>query len=275
MKHVSVIIPTYYRHTYLADLLTMLLRQTMMPFEVIVADQTPESDRPSNFYNTFKEKMNLRVVDIEKPSLTYPRNKAAEMANGEILLFLDDDIVISSNFVESHMKVMEEENVDVVNGAVTRRESLPDAYPWDVKQFDPVRYFLAAPNHHWQGMMLSVSSCNCSIKKEMFLAVGGFDEKLPRMVDFELGYRLFRYGAKIYFSNKPFARHLRAQGGSRKAPKQYDSLVSALYIHKKHFPGWITTQFILKSIISKKCFINPLSVLKIIRAHGVVDKLLK
>ena len=107
------------------------------------------------------------------------------------------------------------------------------------------------------------------------MAVEGFDENLPRMVDFELGYRLFKYGAKIYFSHEPFARHLRGKGGSRKNPKKYDKFISALYIHKKHFPGWITTQFILKSLFRKRFIREPWLPLKILRANYIVNNLLK
>jgi GT2 family glycosyltransferase len=129
-------------------------------------------------------------------------------------------------------------------------------------------------------MMMSVSSCNFSIKKSLFMAVGGFDEELPRMVDFELGYRLFRYGAKIYFSHEPFAVHLRAPGGSRQKPNRHDRLVAALYIHKKHFPGWITKQFMLKqmhdSIWNRRILTRPwnpvVRLYKLIRANRIVKK---
>ncbi len=257
LQTVSVIIPTFHRYKYLGDLLTMLSDQTVKPLEIIIVDQTPEQERPKDFYEQFQGHLPIRRIDIQKASLTYPRNLAALRALGAFLLFLDDDIVIGKDFIEAHLKVMREQNVDVVNGAVTRKDQLPKGYPWNVNVLDPVRFFLAAPNYQWEGMMLGVSSCNVLIKKDSFLAVGGFDEYLPRMVDFELGYRLFRHGAKIYFSYKPFARHLRGEGGSRKNPKHYNKLVSAFYIHYKHFPGWITTQFMLKHIMTWKIFFKP------------------
>ncbi len=282
-KSVSVIVPTYYRYDYLSQVLEKLCRQTVAPLEVLVPDQTPVSDRPSGFYERFASKIPLRVINIDKPSLTTPRNIAARQAKGEILLYLDDDTVIPEDLIEAHLRVMEREKVDVVNGAVSTKEKLPEKYPWDVASLDPVRFFLAAPNYRWQGMMLGVSSCNFSIKKELFLAVGGFDENLPRRVDFELGYRLFRYGAKIYFSYEPFARHLRGGGGSRKNPGNYDALVSALYIHKKHFPGWTTRQFLmmflLRTYLRKRNIIAPwhpfLETYRLLRANRIANEKLK
>ena len=274
MKAVSVIIPTYYRYEYLDDLLKNLRSQTLPPLEIIIADQTPLQDRPPEFYKQFDSKI-IKFINFDKPSLTVPRNIAARKSKGNILLFLDDDIVVRDDFIESHIRVMEKEHVDAVNGAVTMKEQLPEEYPWNIKKMDPVRFFLAAPNYKWSGMMLGISSCNFSIKKDIFMAVEGFDENLLRMVDFELGYRLFKYGAKIYFSHEPFARHLRGKGGSRKNPKKYDKFISALYIHKKHFPGWITTQFILHQLFHKRLIMVPLRLFKILRVNYIVNNLLK
>ena len=280
---VSVIVPTYYRYDYLAEVLEKLCHQTIPPHEVIVPDQTPSDERPHGFYERFDKRITLNLLYVEQPSLTVPRNIAARKASGEILLFLDDDTVIPESLIEAHLRVMDRENVDVVNGAVSMNDTLPDRYPWDVTVLDPVRFFIAAPNYRWNGMMIGVSSCNFSIKRDTFHAVGGFDENLPRMVDFELGYRLFRSGAKIYFSHEPFAQHLRAPGGSRKNPRSHNRVVAALYIHKKHFPGWITTQWTLMylatAFIRRRNIVEPwypfVRTYGLIRANRIVNRMLK
>ncbi len=277
----SVILPTYYRYRYLAEALEGLARQDYTPLEIIVADQTPASDRPDGFYDRFSDRLPLKCLFFKTPSLTAPRNAAAREARGEILLFLDDDVVVGDSLISAHVRVMFSENVDAVCGAVASGNELPNEYPWDVAKLDPVRLFLAVPNYHWSGMMIGVTSGNLSIRREVFLSVGGFDENLPRMVDFELGYRLFRSGAKIYFSDAPFARHVRApDGGTRHDPQNYDRLVSALYIHKKHFPGWTTKQFVLKQLYDsywrRRNVIQPWNPLvqtyKLIRANRIVNK---
>ena len=223
---ISIIIPTYYRYDVLYNLLDQFSIQTMPPFEVLIIDQTPKQDRKDNIVSLYKDKLPIVYFVFNEPSLSKPRNYAAEKSNGEILIFCDDDIVIKEDFLESHVNTMVNENVDVVNGATTLKDELPELYPWDIKTMDPVRYFLAAPNHQWSGMMLGISSCNVSIRRETFIESGGFDEKLPRMVDFELGFRLFKQGAKIYYSDKPAVKHLRASGGSRKNIHKHNKLVS-------------------------------------------------
>ena len=123
--------------------------------------------------------------------------------------------------------------------------------------------------------MLSVSSCNFSIKREIYLESGGFDVLAPRMQDFEFGFRLFRNGAKIFYSYKPKARHLRGEGGLRKNPIKFDRLVGAIYLHKKHFPGWITRQFFLKYILRFHIIIRPWALIKLFYANMKATQLIK
>ncbi len=60
-------------------------------------------------------------------------------------------------------------------------------------------------------------------------------------------------------------------------------MVSALYIHKKHFPGWITKQFVLKQLYEsywrRRNVIQPwnpfVQTFKLIRANRIVNKKLR
>jgi GT2 family glycosyltransferase len=244
---VSVIIPTYFRYDPLRAVLEALCGQTLPPDEVIVVDQAPEEVRPPGFYSEFADRMTLKVFHHPEPSISVPRNIGASIARNELMLFLDDDILIPSDLIQNHVTVMSQENVDVLNGASTRQEELPTEYPWDTATMDPVRLFMVAPNYRWSGMMIGVSSLNFMVKRSAIIRVGGFDPHIPRMVDFEIGYRLFRSGAKIFYSDIPAIRHLRdPQGGSRKSLRENAAQVSAIYMHLKHFPGWTLQQFMLR-----------------------------
>ncbi|MHA1368340.1 MAG: glycosyltransferase family 2 protein [Promethearchaeota archaeon] len=254
--NLSVIIPTYYRYEPLKQILTMLSRQTVLPLEIIIADQTPLEDRPKGFYENFPD-IPLKVLNLKIPGLSSSRNAAARTSQGAVLLFLDDDMIISPTHLETHLEVLNKEYVDVVYGAVSSKEILPEKYERDWKTLDPVSQFLKSPNCRWNGMVLVTSGANTSIKREIFLSAGGYDEKMPRMEDHELGYRLFRSGAKIYYSEKAFARHNPwPSGGTRKTQPdmQYMRLLSRLYIHYKHFPGWTTRQYLLKEIVNALTF---------------------
>lgn len=270
----SFIIPTYYRYEYLKNIFELISIQTIAPKEIIVVDQTPEPDRPLGLYHNYSKTLtNLKVYYLDKPSAPAARNFGADKATSDILLIIDDDIIFEKDFVESHLEVMQGENVDVVNGGITLQKELPDEYPWDISEMDPVRLFLGAPNFKWEGMMLSVSSCNFSIKKQVYMDAGGFDVNCPRMQDFEFGYRLYRNGAKIFYSHRPWAQHLRGEGGLRENPLKFDRLIGAIYLHKKYFSGWITKQFFLKYLLRFHVIIKPWSILKLIIANYQANKL--
>jgi len=260
-QDVSVIIPTYYRHDIINNVLSALSRQSVQPLEVLVVDQTPVDDRPAEFYEQFSS-LPLRVINLDKPSLSHSKNFAANSSKTELLLFLDDDVLIGDDLIENHLDVMNQERVDVVSGAVSEHATLPEEFKRVKKRMDPLSFFLKSPNKQWNGMTLVQNGPNACIRKEVFLAVGGYDENIPRMEDIELGYRLFQYGAKMFYSVKPFVQFIRhPTGGTRKTQKnlEYVKLWSKFYLYKKHFPGWTTRQFVIREIINALLFKEPVS----------------
>jgi len=260
--NISVIIHTYYRYEYLDRVLRLLTSQTLKPFEVVITDQTPMSDRPPGFYERFKE-LPLKIINLDKPCHAPAQNIGSKASTGDILIFIDDDCEFAEDFLEQHIKVMDEENVDVVVGPNSLTKELPESYKEHyLDQRDPISFLIKKVPIKWNGMILYTVGGNTSIKREFFFRIGGYDEKMPRMADVEIGFRLFRSGAKIYHSVRPFVHHLKAdKGGTRKSQRDipYLRLLSYLYIYKKHFPGWCTHQFCLKEILSYLLFREPIS----------------
>jgi GT2 family glycosyltransferase len=258
---VSVIIHTYYRHDYLKKVLEILQEQTLKPFEIIISDQTPLKDRPLNFYENFSD-LPLKIINLDKPSHAPAQNIGAKASSGDILVFLDDDCEFKKDFIEQHLRVIDEENVDVVVGPNSLVEDLPETFQRQSKHADPISFFLKNLPTNWNGMVLYTIGGNTSVRRKNFFAIGGYDERVPRMADIEMGFRLFKSGAKMYHSVKPFVHHLKSdKGGSRKSQPNlpYLRLVSWLYIYRKHFQGWGTKQFILKEFISCLLFREPIS----------------
>ncbi len=261
-NQVSIIIHTYYRYDYLEKVLQILTRQTVKPLEIIISDQTPLDDRPKEFYENFDE-LPLKIINMDKPSHAPAQNIGAKASDGKVLLFLDDDCEFQDDFLEQHIKVMNDENVDVVVGPNSTTKELPEKLEEHfLERRDPLSFFIKKVLVNWNGMVVYTTGGNTSIKKEFFFKVGGYDEKIPRMADVELGFRLFKSGAKMYHSAKIFLHHRKSiKGGTRKSQSNipYLRLVSYLYIYKKHFPGWSTRQFCLKEILNYLIFRDPIN----------------
>lgn len=102
----SIVIPTKNEEEYLPKLLASIKKQTLQPLEVIVADAW-STDKTRQIAESF----GARVVDGGLPGPG--RNRGAEAAKGDYLLFLDADVELKDvHFLESAMAEMIERKLD-------------------------------------------------------------------------------------------------------------------------------------------------------------------
>ena len=110
---VSVVIPTYYRSHELAELLDSILEQTVKPMEVIIVDDTPvDAVRQLVEGHIITARMaNVDLVYIENPkerSTSIARNIGAKMAKGDVILFLDSDVILHPRYIQGLLKTYKE-----------------------------------------------------------------------------------------------------------------------------------------------------------------------
>ena len=110
---ISVIIPTMNRSSDLRLALDTLLGQTYKPFEVLVIDQS--LDDKTRVLITEKKavvqekQINLEYVFQEEKSSVKARNRGIEMALGDIVSFLDDDIELFEDYFEKVVRYFKED----------------------------------------------------------------------------------------------------------------------------------------------------------------------
>ena len=105
---VSVIIPTKNRADDLALTIRSLLRQTVLPDEVVIVDQSPDELSKKAVDNEFAAAalrktppVRLRyIIDTHISGAADARNRAMDIASGEVWVFLDDDVRLEENFLE-------------------------------------------------------------------------------------------------------------------------------------------------------------------------------
>jgi glucosyl-dolichyl phosphate glucuronosyltransferase len=116
---VSVIIPTKNRAVDLERTIETLLMQTVKPFEIIVIDQ---SASPS-----FTKRLPIPMQYIHDCSLSgasAARNVGMHGAQGDVWLFLDDDVVLEANFIEEILRTYRA-NVTGISGIITNYSMPP------------------------------------------------------------------------------------------------------------------------------------------------------
>jgi GT2 family glycosyltransferase len=113
---VSLIIPTKNRPRDLEVALESVFQQTDLPVQLIIADQSPTDECKRRVEMQFaqaspevRERVKLcYILDATISGLTVARNRAMELAQGDIWLFLDDDVILETNFLEELLTVYQQ-----------------------------------------------------------------------------------------------------------------------------------------------------------------------
>ena len=138
MKSITVIIPTLNRQTDLIETVKSILQQCTIPQELIIVDQTKEPTYAKKLIETLINNYHLRdqvtlkyICDSNITSLAMARNRGIKEVTNDITLFLDDDVILMPNFIQSILEVYEEcTEVDGVGGVMLnwKRSHLQKAF---------------------------------------------------------------------------------------------------------------------------------------------------
>jgi len=105
------------------------MKQTMMPLEVIVVDDTPVNEIKA-LCEDYSVKFKLLGIELtyiknwRERSLTIARNIGAKMTKGDIIMFFDSDVVLDSKYMEKILDVYQNyPNAKGVEGWITNVEN--------------------------------------------------------------------------------------------------------------------------------------------------------
>ena len=124
-KEISVIIPTLNRPDSLLRTFGFMEKSSVLPDEVIVIDQTQDKDVAERIKNICdSSKLNIKYTWVSTPSLTKARNIGFNQANGEILVYMDDDVDVKQDTFSNVHKIFSDESIAMaggINGSCTNR----------------------------------------------------------------------------------------------------------------------------------------------------------
>lgn len=207
---VSLIICTYNREELLVQTLKCVFQQKYPAMEVVVVDQTEtHKDTTRDYLETVMD--GLTYVFLDTPSLTKARNKGIDNAQGDIIIFIDDDVLLEESFVSNH--VAAHKKYDVVQGRIIESDMKPASKPHWLNRW--IKYS-GSNDCVTEGPVNVVTGCNFSLKRLVIDKVGYFDEffsKLALREDSDFGYRCYRAGVSMGFSPQACLRHLRSESG--------------------------------------------------------------
>lgn len=200
----TVVIPTFNRPAQLAHTLRHLRRQTLpaADYELIVVDDgstppavvpTAEGGPPCTL---------LRFDDVLERCVA--RNRGAEVARGEILVFLDDDLEVAPDFLEAHLRAHAEWPGALVGGNVV----LPgEALAHPFVRFRQALEASQVPQERGPTTANAVGAGNFSLSRARYLHLGGFDTGMVGIEDQDFGYRHLAAGGTVVFLPEAVAIH--------------------------------------------------------------------
>ena len=202
----SIVIPTYNRRERLATVLAGLARQSTPAddFEVVIVDDG-STDDTSAWLAEQRPRHGLRPIRQVNGGPARARNAGVQAAQGELILFLDDDVEPTPDLVAEHLRMHEAETDAVVIGPLASLAHYRQ--PWVAWEQEKVEaQYRAMTRGDWKPTFRQFWTGNASLQKGHVLAAGGFDPEFLRAEDIELGWRLKERGLKFRFN--PAARGL-------------------------------------------------------------------
>jgi len=202
----SIIIPTYQRRDLVVSTVRSLARQKYdSTFEVVVVVDG-SSDNSAQALRALEMPFPLTVLEQSNQGIAAARNRGAEAARGDLLLFLDDDMEADPNLLEEHGR-SHQAGADVVTGHVPLNPASPDSFlSASVKAWAEDREKLLSSTRDNLDF-LEIIGGQLSISRELFFQLKGFDTNFTRNGTFgnedrDLACRLLDAGYKIAFNPK-------------------------------------------------------------------------
>jgi GT2 family glycosyltransferase len=220
----SFVIPVKEVNTYIRDLMPKIAAFKRDDFEVLIYPDVATDDRWPK----------IRQIETGNLDPAGKRNLALRDAQGEILIFIDDDAYPESNFLEVLDKDFESPNIVAVGGpAMTPAESnfrqkvsgaiflshLSGGFPERYRPLGKKRFVTDWP------------TVNLSIRKSIFQELGGFQCRYWPGEDTFLCYDLLiKKNLKVLYDPGLIVYHHR-----RESLKQHLHQISAYGLHRGYF----------------------------------------
>ena len=192
---ISVIIPVYNDPDGIQSTLNSLLAQTIINYQVVVVDNN-STDRTPDIVQTYEEDHDHITLYHEREiqSSYAARNTGIRHTDSDILAFVDSDMTVPEDWLESALETFQTTDADYMgcNVELTPPTNPPLAARYDYHTGFPIKGYL----EHQQ----FAPTCCLFVRREVFEDVGLFDHRLISGGDKEFGNRVSNAGYTQQFA---------------------------------------------------------------------------
>ncbi|EQB3100323.1 glycosyltransferase [Clostridium botulinum] len=255
-SNLSVAIPCYNCKKYIKKTIKTLLKQTILPKEIILVNDNSSDDTIKvleEIQNSNKEI--VRVFNLTKnKGPSFARNYAVDKSKGDYILFMDSDDLASPYLIEksltklksmngkshdkwilsytSYIQIDENDNIisDIIKGIQVETE--------EILGYEFLRNYI-------------ISTSGVILKKNYFYEAGKFNERLSYSEDWDLWIKVAALGGFSYL-NEPLVKVRRRENslssnlknmkdGEKTVLNQYDLEFIEEAVNKRKVPSYINT----------------------------------
>lgn len=243
---ISVVIPTLGRNKELVDTLHGLLKQTVPPLEIVVIDQnTPPFVEVVEFA---RQHPLIRHITGLSKGYVLNCNRCLDEARGDIILYVDDDVIPDSKLIERHLANYTEarkkgERLGGVAGRIrTPNHPAPPSTSSKIGHYDHVLGKVTANfDSSLRKEVQFGQGCNVSFDRQILKEVGGFDmiyDGNGYFADTDAGLKVVRAGYKIIYDPSAVLDHLMASSGGVRVPDKaqhtYYFIKNGVRLYRRH-----------------------------------------
>jgi glycosyltransferase involved in cell wall biosynthesis len=205
---ISVLMCSYNRKDLLKRCLESLYRVDFptTDYEVVLVDDG-STDGMGDMVRSMRAPCKVRYIYTEHVGIAKARNMAINQAEGEVLLFIDDDTFPEPNLLKEHWASHQPDDKLVIMGWVNHIDRLQENYKPKFKAADISTSFF------W--------TSNVSVRREHLIEAGLFDEDFTEYgwEDLELGHRLRNMGLVRKFNPKAIVFHFKKKWKGTDLPR--------------------------------------------------------
>ena len=143
---ISVIIPVYNAQDGIKRCVDSLLNQSFKNLEIILLNDGSK-DNSLNILKEYELKYSfVRVIDKQNEGVAVTRNKGILLAEGEYIMFMDNDDFVDSDYIETFYQAIHEKNLDLVIGGYKRvNQDNQIIFSQNIQQSEWSKYIIMAP----------------------------------------------------------------------------------------------------------------------------------
>jgi GT2 family glycosyltransferase len=206
LPKVSIIVVNYNGKQLLEKCFESLFKINYDNFEVILVDNN-STDNTIEFVRKNYPSVIIIKLDSNK-GFAEPNNIAAKTAKGEYILFLNNDTIVTKNFITKMIKEIEkDETIAICQSLLLKLDGSVDSSGDFIDKLGIVYNSKSLINDVRE--ISSARGASMLIRKNIFHQLGGFDEKFfVSFEDVDLGWRTWILGYRVIIVPESIVYHL-------------------------------------------------------------------